>query len=92
MDIHLLAEGVDDVITVGDENDDVTFDDALGQIPPRSTAQLVPEICGVSNPAIRMVMMYHAALSHIDDLGLWHQPRVVFRVEVATGEWSVATE
>lgn len=91
MVIHLLAEDVDEMVTVGGDDADVNVYDALAQIPPKAIGDLVPDIRATDNPVIRTVMMYHAVLSYIDDESLWEADKVVFRLDDEAGPegWSV---
>ncbi len=89
MMIHLVAEDVDEFVTVGGDDADVTVYDALAQIPPRPIEELLPDIRATGNPVLRTVMMYHAVLSYIDDKSLWEAESVVFRLGDGPDGWSV---
>lgn len=87
--IHLESRDVDETFTVGGPDDDETLDNALGQVPDAALEELVPRLCRVASPAIRMVMMYHAALAHIDRNDLWSAARVTLTVRDDPCEWDV---
>jgi hypothetical protein len=93
LEIHLLSEDVDEVVTIGDEEGaDVPLDEVRDQIPDRTLDDLLPRIFEAGHGAFRMVMMYHAALAHIDRNDLWGAGRITFSVRLAERGHSVAVD
>ena len=86
--IHIQGAEVDEVFTVGGEGADVLLEDAFAQIPDAPVDDLVARLCAVADPSIRLVMMYHAALAHIDRNDLWARERVTFTVGGEPCGWS----
>ena len=90
MKIHLLAEGIDDLLTIGHGgDDDVTPENARLQIPQRPFDQLIPPIIAMADPTNRMIMMYHAALAYIDQNNLWEEEKITFSIDADLGTHSV---
>lgn len=93
LEIHLLSEDVDEVFTVGDEEGaDVPLSEVREQIPDHPLEDLLPRIYEAGHAAFRMVMMYHAALAHIDRNHLWGANRVTFSVHRADRSYSTAAD
>ena len=86
MKIHLIAEGIDDILVVGNgPKDDVSPEEAREQVPQRPFDQLMPPIIAMNDPTNRMIMMYHAALAFIDQNALWHEDHVTFSIDADLG-------
>ncbi len=93
MEIHLVSDGIDDVLTLGPEPDDeATLTEARRQVPPEAFDNLVPPILETANVAIRMVMMYHAALAYLDQNDRWDANAITFTVDRNAGRHTVEVD